>query len=72
MRVKEEAKRGCGLIFRGVVVYVSLGMWGRFGSLWLGKGDGGVVGGVQQGALLGQEPKVGLLPISLVLHKKLV
>jgi hypothetical protein len=46
MRVKKEAKRGCGLIFRGVVVYVGLGMWGRFGSFWLGKGDGGVVVGV--------------------------
>jgi hypothetical protein len=55
MRVKKEAKRDCGLIFRGVVVYVGLGMWGRFGSLWLGKEDSGVVGGVQQGALLGQE-----------------
>jgi hypothetical protein len=43
---QEEAKRGCGLIFRGLVVYVGLGMWGRFGSFWLGKGDGGVVVGV--------------------------
>jgi hypothetical protein len=41
MRVKEEAKRGCGLISKGMVVYVSLDMWGRFSGLWLGKEGGG-------------------------------
>jgi hypothetical protein len=41
MRVKEEAKRGCGLISKGMVVYVGLDMWGRFSGLWLGKEGGG-------------------------------
>jgi hypothetical protein len=48
-------------------------VWGHEGStggLGLGKRGGGECEGAQQEALLVQEPKVGLLPNSLVLYKK--
>jgi hypothetical protein len=51
MRVKEEAKRGGGLISKGMVVYVGLGMWGRFSGLWLGKEGSGEGERVQWGCL---------------------
>jgi hypothetical protein len=32
-------------------------MWGRFGGLWLGKGDGGVVGGFREGSLVEKDQR---------------
>jgi hypothetical protein len=34
-------------------------MWGRFGSFWLGKEDGGVVGRFQEDALVGKDQREG-------------
>jgi hypothetical protein len=58
---------GAGVVYsfisRGVMVYdgkVGLGLVGYMQGLWLGRSGSEMVGGVQEGALLGQEPKVWL------------
>jgi hypothetical protein len=60
----------CGLISKGEWVRSVLGHKGSTGVLGLGERGGGGCERAQQGALLVQEPKVGLLPNSLVLHTK--
>jgi hypothetical protein len=49
---REGLEGSVALYLKGWECKSVLGMWGRFGSSWLGKGDGGVVGGVQEGALV--------------------
>jgi hypothetical protein len=63
MRGLKGAGVVCSFISRGVMVYdgkVGLGLVGYMQGLWLGRNGGEMVGGVQEGALLGQEPKVWL------------